>query len=117
MILEIAELPRLQTNGYGSWRARYSEKERWHKLVWHAVLVAGRPEAPLDRAVVTMTRHSTRQPDSDNLVASFKPVLDGLKHARVIVDDKPENIGMPTYIWQKSKQKDQRIVVRVEGIE
>lgn len=52
--------------------------------------------------------------DYDNLVASFKACIDGLKRARIIVDDKVEIIGRPICRWQPAPAKEGRIIIEVE---
>lgn len=50
-------------------------------------------EAPrIPRPVVRFTRCGKRLLDADNLAASFKDLLDGLRHAHCIVNDSPERI-------------------------
>lgn len=46
-----------------------------------------RPEAPLAKFDLTITRYGAKCLDYDNLVASFKPYIDGLKLAGIIEDD------------------------------
>lgn len=76
-----------------------------------------RPQSPLPKARLTLIRHSSQEPDHDGLVASFKSISDGLIDAGVIVNDKPSNIGQPTYMWQKARMKEGHIVVKVEECE
>lgn len=108
-------LPKLQTNSYGHWRTRHAEKSHWERRVG-GVLLGRVPSEPLERVTVEFTRFSTSEPDFDNLVASFKPICDGLIKAGVIVDDKPSNIGSPTYRWEKAKRGEGRIHVHVREV-
>jgi hypothetical protein len=68
---------------------------------------------------VTCTRHSSREPDFENLAHSFKPCLDALTvrngGAPVLVDDSQEVIGQPTYLWEKAPPKEGRITLEVVG--
>jgi len=97
-------------------RAHWSRVSR-HAKSWHtAVLVAvgrDRPPRTLPRAKVTLTRHSTQRPDEDNLMASWKPAIDGLIHAKVIVDDKPQNLELVSQ-WTTAPRSKGKISVRVE---
>ena len=76
----------------------------------------GLPPKPLKQASITLTRFSSVEPDYDNLVISFKPIIDGLRDAGVIVDDKFSVIGRPSYEWQKSPRNQGRIRVEVASI-
>jgi len=110
-------LPKLQTNSYAGWRIRHTEKRRWEKRVWEAVIEVGRPREAFKKATVEMVRCSTTMPDYDNLAASMKPLLDGLVKARVILDDNPDVIGHPKFGWELTKRGQGCVRVRVEGIE
>lgn len=46
-----------------------------------------KPKKPLERAQVTMVRHSHRMLDFDGLVGSLKPVMDALVDAGILIDD------------------------------
>jgi len=96
--------------------ARARETKQWKRRVF-SLAWPKRPEAPLTKASITFTRCSSVRPDYDNLVASFKPVLDGLRQARVIVDDKWANVGAPEYRWEMAKKAQGRILIRVESIQ
>lgn len=56
------------------------------------------------------------QPDDDNLMISFKPVVDGLIRAKIITDDNPSIIEKRNYIWKKTKQKEGFIQVYVKEL-
>lgn len=98
---------------YRHWRIRHKEAQRWKSLVYQLCLVNRINGLNLAKAQLELTRFSARECDFDNLASSFKHVLDGLKWAQVIVDDKPSVIGCPTFIWQKAKQKDGKIRIRI----
>jgi hypothetical protein len=62
------------------WKARWAHSKKWQMLIDTAILKAGGyPDAPLRFAKVKLIRYSTKKLDRDNLVGSFKPVLDALK--------------------------------------
>lgn len=88
----------------------------WQNKTAAAVLEAlGRwPEAPLERARVTITRCSTTEPDFDGLVAAGKHILDGLVRAGVLVDDAPKVIGRPQYFWERAPRGQGCVRVHVE---
>lgn len=72
-----------------------------------------RPPKPLKKAKITLTRHSSVSPDFDGLVSSFKHILDGLIDAKVIQNDKFENIGAPEYVWEKTGRRAGRVTIEV----
>jgi hypothetical protein len=113
--LELPGLPK-SANARLHWRARHKENLAWEEAVGWAV--KGKlPSAPLARARLTCVRCSSVAADSDNVVAGFKPVIDALVKTGVLVNDKWENIGMPTYLWEKAAPKQGKVRVIVEEIE
>lgn len=118
IILEIPGLPKLPNETlYRHWRVKQTEAKKWKGLVVNAVrFEQNLPAIPFKLAKVSLTRFSAREPDCDNLAASFKHVLDGLVEAGVIIDDKPSYIGQPIFLWQKAKQREGKIKVVVEEI-
>lgn len=80
----------------------------------HKLVLGKLPVEPLTSYQITFTRFTIRPLDIDNLVASFKPVLDSLTLFEVIEDDRWE---MPTKILYKQtrvKHKpEQKITVYV----
>lgn len=112
---EISGLPSISANGsHGHWATKAKERKRWHALVAFAIGWRG-PRVALNKAKLTLTRHSSSEPDFDGLVVSFKPVIDGLVRAKVIVNDKPSNIGQPQYRWEYSSPRKGFVTVRIEG--
>ena len=75
------------------------------------------PEEPLTRVRMRCERFSTREPDWDNLVASFKPIRDGLVEIGVMVDDKPSVLIGCEHRWSKAKRGQGRILGRLEGVQ
>ena len=104
-----------RTNNIKSWRMRFAEARKWKRAVFIAIDYAKRPERPLQKAKLTLVRHSSMPPDFDGLVSGFKHVIDGLIDAQVIVNDKFENIGQPEYRWEKAPQRNGFITVKVEA--
>lgn len=99
-----------------SLRARMRQKKVWKNIVW--LLTAGkRPPAPLKRARLTLTRHSTTRPDPDGLTSSFKHIIDGLVVARILENDRYDNISFPAYEWAHAPAGKGHCTVLVEGIE
>lgn len=118
LVFEIPGLPRM-SNASGrsrSWRATHNAARRWkHEVI--LVTRSHRPPAPLERARLTLTRFSSVEPDADGLVIGFKPVIDGLVKAGILVNDRMSNIGMPTYRWAKALPGKGKIQVVVEEID
>lgn len=98
----------------GHWSKVSKATKSWKTSVWAMALQAGRPNAPLAKAKLTLVRYSSVEPDFDGLVHSFKPVIDGLKLAGVILDDKRAVVGQPEYEWQRADPRAGRIRVIVE---
>jgi hypothetical protein len=114
LYFQIDSLPKMPNQILGShWRTRSEHARLWKRLVW-AAIANKKPRAPLQRATVTLARHSSVEPDDDGMRGSFKPVLDALVQCGVLVDDKRENIGSPICFWVKAPPKKGRIVVIVE---
>jgi hypothetical protein len=106
--LKLPGLPNITSNGpHGSWRAKAASVRIWKNAVRMALAAHHElPEKPLANVRIVMTRHSSLEPDPDNLGISFKACLDALKvdaksgFAGVIVDDKRIHIGKPEYLWK-----------------
>jgi len=79
-----------------------------------AEAVKGRePKTPLKKAIIVVTRYSSRACDYDNLVSSGKALIDGLTEAGIIEDDSLDHIGIPIFKWEKTKPKEGRVSVAV----
>jgi Holliday junction resolvase RusA-like endonuclease len=96
-------------------RMRLRCKRIWKRTVW-LLVVGKRPASPLKRARLTLIRCSSTRPDSDGLVSSFKHVIDGLVEARVLENDRYENIGFPNYAWEKAPSGKGHCKIRIEEI-
>lgn len=114
--IEIEGLPKtINEIGRKHWAVKKKEVDKWHQLVAMHTL-GKRPMKPLKHAKVTMIRHSSKEPDFDNLASSFKAVMDGLIKAGVIENDRQANIGQPSYRWEKAPHGAGHIWVRVEEL-
>jgi len=115
---EIIELPSMpNAMGKASFWYGQAERKKWRKII--ALHKLGKPyEAriamPVQNSKLTLVRCSSREPDLDNLYASFKFVIDALKFNGVIADDKPSVCKMECR-WEKAKQKSGMIRVKVES--
>lgn len=81
----------------------------------HRVAVSRRPPSPLTECEIVCTRFSSRPTDYDNLVASFKSVIDGLKDAGIFTDDNQSVITKREYKWEPAKASAGKITVLVVG--
>lgn len=112
----IPHVPRLAANGsHGHWAVRNKERRQWKLFV--CIAIGKRiPVMPLEKVKCTFIRGTCREPDFDNLVASMKPVRDGLVEAGVVVNDKTENMPDAKYVWQKAPRGHSFTRVLVEEI-
>ena len=111
--LIIPRLPGLNTSSRRQhWAVQHKDAKTWSSLVRTGVR---RPRVPHAKAEVILRRCSTREPDYDNLVASFKPVVDALVTSGILADDKPSNFKhrRPDYKWAKVAKDHQGIHVEV----
>ena len=121
--LEIPAVPELNSAGYRHWRVRQKERNAWYEWVRWGVLGAWAGEygewseypAPKSgRARLRLTRCTAgRGPDYDNLVQSFKHIIDGLVKCGLLLDDTPAVIGQPEYRWEKVKRGEAHVIVEV----
>lgn len=113
---EIYSLPAMPNKLLGAhWRVRSGHAKKWKTLVW-AEVNARKPAAPLQKAQVILTRHSSVEPDTDGCRGSFKVVLDALVHCGVLANDKPENVGEPIVRHEKAPPKRGMITVTVTEV-
>lgn len=115
--IEIPILPRLPNQLLGAhWRTRAGHAKKWRELVW-MYCEHTKPTSPLARARLTLTRFSSRRPDFDGLVGSFKATIDALVKCGVLKDDTHEVIGVPEYRHQPIGACKGKIQITVEGME
>lgn len=98
------------------WRKRQAIYKSVYRIV-DLLILGKRPSKPLTKYTITFTRHTTRPLDIDNLVASFKPVLDSLVLSEVILDDKWSMTDNVFYKQKKvAKKTEHKISVEVGGV-
>ena len=115
MEIEINGLPRMTNNQWTNWRVRAADVRKWKELVYfHAM--RHRPDEPLTKARLTLTRFSLMRPDYDGLVSGFKCIIDGLILSKIIIDDNHDVIGIPEYKWEKIGHRKGKIAIKVESI-
>lgn len=111
--LTLPGLPKPTNRQNVHWRVRQKHNKLWKQRVFAAAWPFKPPE-PLKAARVTIVRHSSVCPDFDGMVSAGKHLIDGLKQAGIIVDDKMSVIGQPTYEWVKAPPKKGFITIKVE---
>jgi Holliday junction resolvase RusA-like endonuclease len=111
---EIWGLPKT-TNALNSlhWAKRYKEAMRWKNLVMTQCLLKKIQGAVLTKCQLELKRFSSKEPDFDGMVGSWKHVIDALVQCQAIIDDKPSVIGSPIFLWEKVKPKEGRIGVKI----
>ena len=107
-------LPKLPNGSHGHWASVNRYRRTWHQLVSNAI--GFKPKKPLEKVRVTCIRAASLKCDYDNLVMSFKPVIDGLVLAGIIKDDDMDTIVERRYSVQKTTRKDSHVTVCVEEI-
>lgn len=114
---ELPGLPRMSniSSGKSHWGHAYTEQGRWKHAVRYKVL-RRIPSKPLKKFNLILTRFSSNEPDYDGLVRGFKAIVDGLRAAGVIQDDKLSNTGAWDCRWEKTSPKQGKIRVRVEEL-
>lgn len=93
------------------WGAAKKRKNRY----W-AYIRSQTSERFTGRVSIDFTRYGTREPDWDNLCASFKHLGDSLVDAKVITDDKPSVIAEFRPHFVKCKQKEQRTEIIIKKV-
>lgn len=108
-----APLPLLQADVMANKWARHKYRKDWHARVIGTVLIEkAKPPALLTEVGIEYVRRSTRRPDYQNLVYSFKPITDGLINL-VIPDDSDDVISLQSYKWEKWSRKESGVLVRI----
>lgn len=97
-------LPNQKTSWH--WGRIAKETALWRQMARTLAMAQILPQTPLESVNLTLIRGSSRPVDFDNLIASFKAIIDGLRDARVIRDDSPNVVKTITPVWQKTKRAD-----------
>ena len=68
------------------WRSKHEVFERVKSEIF--LSTRGKlPAKPLENFKISVQRHSSKTLDYDNLIASLKPFIDGLRYSGIIIDD------------------------------
>jgi len=83
-------LPKGLNGSHGHWKVAAKRRRVWRaRAGWLAKkqMLARGWRQPFAAATIRCVRHSSTHMDYDNLVAGFKPIIDGLVDGGVIADD------------------------------
>lgn len=114
-ICTINGLPKNTNGSHGHWTRSHGERKKWRKASYSAA-IDHKPKKPLDKCILTCTRHSSSEPDFDNLAISFKSIIDGLVDAGIMEDDKSSCVVRREYKWEKAKAGKGFVTIKVEEI-
>ena len=116
LFLKLPGLPKLNNSHYGNWRPAAAERKKWRRAAYISSLTQ-KPLSPLPHCTISCTRFAYgKSPDFDNLVFSFKSIIDGLKDAGVIVDDSSDCILERHYKHDKAPPKKGWVEITVEEV-
>ena len=91
------------------------EASKWRNEIWLKHM-SERPSEPLSKVTLTLTRKSSKEPDYDGLVSSFKYVVDGLVKAEFLKDDSLSVTGPWICKWEKVPRGTGGIEIKIEEI-
>lgn len=115
IVLNFAEAtPSINVHYGHHWSKKHRLRNKWHWLVKAEVRRQQIWVPPKwAKARIRIERHSPRLIDYDNCRAGMKALLDGLKEAEIILDDKPAVIGDVEV--KQIVSKERKTVVWVEA--
>lgn len=114
LIIDIPILPQgMNMTGSKNWRAVAAKRAAVKRLVMQHLMLYPKPKEPLKHANLLLIRYSSREPDFDGLVSSFKAVVDALVTGKIIEDDSPKHIGQPGYLWRPVKPRKGKIRIQL----
>lgn len=111
---ELAGLPPTE-NSHRHWSVAARDRKHWRNIVKLRVYMQ-RPAKPLSACKITCTRFSSSEPDMDNLMRSFKSVLDGLVDGGIIEDDNTKVIKEYSVRHEFAPKNKGKISVVVEEL-
>ncbi len=116
LLLELDQLPKSLNKKLRSNRfALNRENKAFDNII--ACAVSGRlPNVPLTKAKISLVRHSHRFLDFDGVVGSFKPVVDALVSAGVLIDDSWKVLG-PWTVDQFFRPKSEGPLLTISVVE
>ena len=108
----------MSPNARKSWHQKHADGSEYGVAVKFIAQVETpvRTGLPWARAHVTLTQKAVRLRDHDNFAASFKPGLDAIVRAGIIIDDKPSVIDLSLRAEKVRHERDECVHVRIERI-
>lgn len=99
------------------WKDRHSNFKAVKQLI-HLLTLKTKPKKPIQKARVRLTRYSSGTLDRDNMYFTFKPIIDGLVNAGIIIDDGFDQVKELYPEQVKIKRKEMpKCIVTVEEIQ
>ena len=102
-------------NARTGWQKRHSEGNAYGMAIGLIARLCA-PDAAFSRAHVTVTQRAVRLRDHDNFIASFKPGLDAIVRAGIILDDNPSVIDLTVKAEKCAKKADECVIVTIDEI-
>ena len=115
----LAGLPKSPNGSHGSWKAAAGIRKSWRRKSAGTAMtlaMAMKIKKPFEAVRITCIRRSSREMDFDNLVASFKPIIDGITDAGIIRDDKNSVVRERIFRWEPAPNARGHIQITVEEI-
>jgi hypothetical protein len=101
------------------WAVKSAWKKAWEQEVWACIMEHKKEfgKLPLIKPSIIIYLYSCRIMDADGKWSSVKPILDGLRYANVIEDDKPEFISYLNVEQIKvNHRSDERVEILIKTI-
>ncbi len=115
IVFEIAVLPKLpNSRSQKSFWGLHNEKKNWTNYIALAT-IGKRPDSPLKKSEITITRCSSRICDLDNLYGSLKAPLDALVRLGMIIDDSPLAVSLFAK-WKKTTATESKLIFEIKEI-
>lgn len=99
IVLELDFLPPLTNEKIGRKAYWFQSLRKKYEVILKERLYFVIPKIPYRRARIWYTRFSSKCPDYDGLVDSFKQIQDCLVNIGLIENDSMRHIGKPQYDW------------------
>lgn len=105
--------PPLSLNDRMTWQVKSTWAKTLRRTAWALAKQAKLPPLGACDVVLVYVPRDRRRRDEDNLVATLKPLADGLVDAGVVADDTPDLMGKRCRIGEPDP-KDPRLLLVVE---
>lgn len=116
LVIELPGLPpTANARSPGNLWKGVKERKAWREAVARIARLR-RPPAPLTRVSLTCIRYSPVSMDYDNRVACFKPLIDGLKDAGVILDDNDNVVLQRYYPPGRAKRGEGKVRIEIREL-